>query len=174
MKPSFLKCYLKFSSKIESSAHLRHTYIACIVNWPTGVPKFATDVVYILQTMLAFWLNKLNWEKLSKRRQTQKALIMFKTIHKLAPEYLHQLFTPRRAEYNLRNLEGKLALPKPHSNYLKRSFSYSAALLWNNLPQEMRDADSIGNFKRKILNQISDISESHTQSCKTVFRHFFF
>ena len=113
-------------------------------------------------TSSSLLLNKLKWEKLSKRRQTQKALIMFKTIHKLAPDYLHQLFTPRRAEYNLRNLEGKLALPKPHTNYLKRSFSYSGALLWNNLPQKMRDADSIGHFKRKISNRISDISDFHT------------
>ena len=113
-------------------------------------------------TSSSLLLNKLKWEKLSKRRQTQKALIMFKTIHKLAPKYLHQLFTPRRSEYNLRNLEGKLALPKPHTNYLKRSFSYSGALLWNNLPQEMRDTDSIGLFKRRISNRISDISDSHT------------
>ena len=113
-------------------------------------------------TSSSLLLNKLKWEKLSKRRQMQKALIMFNTIHKLAPKCLHQLFTPRRSEYNLRNLEGKLALPKPHTNYLKRSFSYSGALLWNNLPQEMRDTDSIGLFKRKISNRISDISDSHT------------
>ena len=59
-------------------------------------------------------------------------------------------------------VEGKLALPKPHTNYLKRSFSYRGALLWNNLPQEMRDTDSIGHFKRKISNRISEISDSHT------------
>ena len=57
-------------------------------------------------------------------------------ITKLAPEYLHQLFTPRHTEYNLRHLEGKLALPKPHTNYLKQSFSYSGALLWNICPKK--------------------------------------
>ena len=98
---------------------------------------------------------------------------MFKTIHKLAPKYLHQLFTPRRSEYNLRNLEGKLALPKPHTNYLKRSFSYSGALLWNNLPQEMRDTDSTGLFKRKISNRISDISDSHTAIMQNSVKAFF-
>ena len=98
---------------------------------------------------------------------------MFKTIHKLAPKYLHQLFTPRRSEYNLRNLEGKLALTKPHTNYLKRSFSYSGALLWNNLPQEMRDTDSIGLFKRKISNRISDISDSHTAIMLNSVKAFF-
>ena len=124
-------------------------------NWAARV---ITNLPY--DTSSSLLLNKLKWEKLSKRCQTQKALIMFKTIHKLGPEYLPQLVTPCCTEYNLRNLEGKLALPKPHANYLKQSFSYREALLWNNLPQEMRDADSIGHFKRKILNQISDISDS--------------
>ena len=37
-------------------------------------------------TSLSLLLNKLKWEMLSERRHTQKALIMFKTIHKLAPQ----------------------------------------------------------------------------------------
>ena len=67
------------------------------------------------------------------------------------------------AEYNLRNLEGTLALPKPHTNYLKQVFATVGSSYGTiDLPQEMRDADSIGHFKRQILNQISDISGSHT------------
>ena len=106
-------------------------------------------------------LDSLKWEKLSLRRKKQKALIMYKTIHDLAPEYLQRLFSQRDAEYNLRNLEGKLTLPKPNTNYLKRSFCYSGACLWNNLPQYLRNADSIGQFKRTI-KQVSDLSDSHT------------
>ena len=124
---------------------------------------YLCDFTYVpYDTSSNLILEKLKWEKLSKRRQTQKALMMFKSIHKLAPEYLSQLFTTRRAEYNLRNLEGKLDLPKPHTNYLKRSFSYTGALLWNNLPQQMRDVGSIGHFKREIINRITDISNSNT------------
>ena len=106
-------------------------------------------------------LDNLKWEKLFLRRKKQKALIMYKTIHDLAPEYLQRLFSQRDAEYNLRNLEGKLTLPKPNTNYLKRSFCYSGACLWNNLPQYLRNADSIGQFKRTI-KQVSDLSDSHT------------
>jgi len=57
----------------------------------------------------------------------------------LAPDYLQCLFTQRHVnDYNLRNLEGKLSLPKPNTNYLKRSFCYSGACLWNNLPQDLK------------------------------------
>jgi len=86
---------------------------------------------------------------------------MYKTIHNLAPEYLQRLFSQRNAEYNLRNLEGKLTLPKSNTNYLKLSFSYSGACLWNNLPQYFRNADSIEQFKRTI-KQVSDLSDSYT------------
>ena len=36
-------------------------------------------------------------------------------------------------EYNLRSNYTDLALPKPKTNYLKRSFKYSDAMLWNSL-----------------------------------------
>ena len=50
----------------------------------------------------------LKWEKLSLRRKKQKALIMYKTLNELAPDYLQRLFTQRHVnDYNLRNLEGK-------------------------------------------------------------------
>ena len=37
-------------------------------------------------------------------------------------------------EYRLRNSENKLALPQPHTNYLKRRFSYRGSMLWNRQP----------------------------------------
>lgn len=39
--------------------------------------------------------------------------------------YLHELFTEHNQKYNLRGSENKLALPKPNTEYLKRSLSYS-------------------------------------------------
>ena len=107
-------------------------------------------------------LAKLKWEKLSLRRKKQKALIMYKTLNELAPEYLQSLFTQRHVnDYNLRNLEGKLSLPKPNTNYLKRSFCFSGACRWNNLPQDLKSVGSIGQFKRGI-KKVSAISDSNT------------
>ena len=104
----------------------------------------------------------LEWEKLSLRRKKQKALIMYKTLNELAPEYLQCLFTQRHVnDYNLRNLEGKLSLPKPNTGYLKRSFCYSEACLWNNLPQDLKSVGPIGQFKRGI-KKVSEILDSHT------------
>jgi len=113
-------------------------------------------------------LVKLKWEKLSLRRKKQKALIMYKliimykTLNELAPEYLQCLFTQRHVnDYNLRNLEGKLSLPKANTSSLKRSFCYSGACLWNNLPQDLKSVGTFGKFKRGI-KKVSEISDSHT------------
>ena len=43
---------------------------------------------------------------------------LFKAIHKLAPVYLQNLFTPRSIEYFIRDHENKLYLAKPRTKYL--------------------------------------------------------
>ena len=64
--------------------------------------------------------------------------MMYKSMNYLAPEYLQGLFSQRHSANNLRNSEGRLTLSKPSTNYLKRSFSYSGAVLWNNMPKSLK------------------------------------
>ena len=87
--------------------------------------------------------------------------MMYKTMNDLPPEYLQSLFSHRHSAYNLRNAAGRLALSKPSTNYLKRSFFYSGAMLWNNLPKSLKNAASVEHFKRNI-KKVADISDSHT------------
>ena len=80
---------------------------------------------------------------------------MFKTINDLTPFYLHELFESRSTGYNLRNSEHTLFVPKLRTNYVMRSFSYSGAVLWNELPQNVRTTCSLNQFKRAIDNLLS-------------------
>jgi hypothetical protein len=76
---------------------------------------------------------------------------MFKTLKSNAPSYLQKLFSIRGTGYNLSgNSEMRLNLPKPRRNYLKRSFCYSGALLWNSLPQEIRKLQTQAKFKKAV------------------------
>ena len=52
--------------------------------------------------------------------------------------------------YHLRNYDTDLSLPKPKKEFLKRSFRYSGAVLWNSLSAEAKSAHSIYCFKRLI------------------------
>ena len=64
--------------------------------------------------------------------------------------YLRPLFSIRNTENNLRNNQFKPSLPKPRTNYLKRSLSYDGALLWNCLPEEIRSLTVFLHFKKAI------------------------
>ena len=97
-------------------------------------------------------LEELGWDNVLTRWKKQKAILMFKTLNNRAPEYLRNLFIDRNTHYDLRNAGGKLNLPRPRTDYLKRSFSYSGAQLWNNLPESIRTIKSLKNFKKAIQN----------------------
>ena len=105
-------------------------------------------------------LETLKRDQLSLRRK-HKAIVMFKSLNGLSPVYLHELFSERHTDYDLRDSFGKLNLPKPRTNYLKRSFSYSGALLWNSLPESIRAIRSIGQFKKEI-NRALETFDSHS------------
>ena len=53
--------------------------------------------------------------------------------------------------YNLSNIETDLALPRPYTNFLKRSFKCSGAMLRNNLSCEAKTAQSLSDFKHTCL-----------------------
>ena len=70
----------------------------------------------------------------------------------MIPDYLTSKFVCRDeiTSYRLRNTENKLVLPLPRTNYLKQSFSYSGAKLWNSLSHDLISADSLHDFERKL------------------------
>ena len=60
-----------------------------------------------------------------------------KSLNGLVPNYLSSKFIQRSdmiTVHNLRDSDGKLAIPLNRTNYCKNSFGYSGAVLWNSLP----------------------------------------
>ena len=100
-------------------------------------------------------LEELNWHKLHTIRKKHKAILMYKTLNGNLPHYLQEIFTPRISSYDLRDIENKLFVPKPRTDYLKRSFGYSGAVLWNSLPSELRSIQTLTTFKRGLEGWLS-------------------
>ena len=79
-------------------------------------------------------------------------LITYKVLRDRVPIYIQELlrlYTPSR---NLRSSNISL-LVKPYFNlnsYGKRAFSVAATELWNNLLEDIKSANSIDDFKRKL------------------------
>ena len=91
----------------------------------------------------------LNWKNLSTQRDIQKVLMVFKSLNGLAPEYLSSKFIARSNTtlYIFRDSVNKLTIPQPCTNYLRNSFRYSGAVLWNSLSETLRKRESLRNFK---------------------------
>ena len=84
-------------------------------------------IIYIIQT--------LSWDTLDARRLRAKSTLIYKILNDdTAP--------------NLSATD--LTLPKPKREFLKRSFKYSGAVLWNQLPNEAKLAQSIYSFNKCI------------------------
>ena len=98
----------------------------------------------------SYLLDELQWNPLSIERQKKKAIVMFKTLNGQTPQYLEEMFSSRSWYYSLRNINRKLFIPKPNTDYLKRSFSYSGASLWNSLPESLRLSASLQSFKTNL------------------------
>ena len=95
----------------------------------------------------------LGWKNLACQQQIQRATMVYRSLHGLAADYLSSKFERREVAYNLRDSENKLNVPLPRTNHYKNSFSYSGAILWNSLPSNLREAESLGQFKR-LLNEL--------------------
>ena len=90
--------------------------------------------------------------------------MMFKSLNGLAPVYLRDLFSERNTDYDFRDSFRKLNLPKPRTDYLKRSFGYSGALLWNSLPENIRAIRSIGYYYYCLVPLIRIVIEFEVQA----------
>ncbi len=73
-------------------------------------------------------LNELNWQPLRQRFRRNKSIFMYKIKNDSMPQSLTEMFKIRI--FNNKNF----ALQKPETNFMKKSISYSAAFLWNSLP----------------------------------------
>ena len=87
----------------------------------------------------------------------------------ISPQLIFVICLP--PNYYFRNAKKKLMLPKPLNDYLKRSFIYSGAFLWNNLPEEIRTSNSLGLFKRSSHRWYSD-QYFHTANMYNSFWEF--
>ena len=76
-------------------------------------------------------------------------IMIYKIYHAAVPEYLTELFrlTSEVHNYNLRGSKFDMQLPKPKTNSLKRTFAYRGAIAWNELPNHVRDLETLNRFK---------------------------
>ena len=97
-------------------------------------------------------LYQLHWLPVQHRVHFKILILTFKAIHGLAPKYIIELINIKlRSIYNLRSNQSLLLdPPKGLVTLGDRSFSAAAPYLWNSLPAELRDFQSLAIFKFKL------------------------
>ena len=75
---------------------------------------------------------------------------IFKSLHKLNPEFMWDLFEIKTAHYSLRS-QSLLKLPSSNTrSYGLNSIMFRASILWNSLPNQLKCCQTLQEFKRKI------------------------
>ena len=100
----------------------------------------------------------LKWTKIQSILQKRELVMTFKALRGMTPEYLTQMFrVSDNQNYQLRHNHQKLFLSKPKTDFLRRSFSYRGASLWN---QILMGKISIAKIPEISINSFKTIIDS--------------
>ena len=92
------------------------------------------------------------WESLSEHRRKHKLTLFFKMVKGFVPPYLSSLvpqLNSNISNYNLRNANN-VYNTACMTNLYKNSFLPSVVDEWNLLPQQIRNLESVSNFKHYL------------------------
>ena len=91
---------------------------------------------------------------LEQRRFEQSLIMFFKCSRLQGPTYISDFFKIRTSRYNLRNIYTGLNLELARYNtlYLYNSYSYIISHIWNELPNYIKNSDSLSKFCSLISN----------------------
>ena len=97
-------------------------------------------------------LKDLHWLPVENRIIFKILTLTYRCLNKLAPQYLADLLHYHQNERNLRSTnQHLLQVPKSYKKtYGDRAFVNAAPRLWNSLPLNIRQSDSLTSFKTNL------------------------
>lgn len=84
---------------------------------------------------------------------------MYKITHDISPPCLRNIFqnVSDVHSYHLRNSSINLCIPKPKLETGKHNLNYRGSVLWNEIPVEAREQESLVLFKSFLKDMLSEI-----------------
>ena len=127
----------------------------CSIVWGNCCKTLATNFnwnykIVPLNISADYLFKELGWKNLECQRQKiGEAVMVYKSLNGLVPDHLRSRLVDLSSvtNYQLRNTVASLAIPMPRTNFLKNSFSYSGAVLWNSFPVGLRQAKTPSEFR---------------------------
>ena len=104
----------------------------------------------------------LHWLPIKYRSIFKTAVLVYKFLHSGNPKYFEPFLIPRHSAYNTRRSQSDgIFLEVPHfasvfksRKHFGRSFAYDAPIIWNDLPDEVRSANSLASFRSKLKSYL--------------------
>ncbi len=100
-------------------------------------------------------LRSLHWLPVTFRIDFKVLLLVYKSLNGLGPKYIADMLTEYKPNRPLRSLgSSQLEIPRVHTKQGESAFSYYAARSWNQLPEEIRCAKTLGTFKSRLKTHL--------------------
>ncbi len=101
-------------------------------------------------------LEELHWLPIQQRVSYKLLLLTYKVLHGMAPEFISdlvQVYAPTRVLRS--SSESRLKVPRSSTKfYGDRAYSCAAANLWNNIPNNIRQAPTLSMFKSHLKTHL--------------------
>ncbi|KAL2088560.1 hypothetical protein ACEWY4_015459 [Coilia grayii] len=100
-------------------------------------------------------LMSLHWLPVSYRIDFKALLLVFKSLNGMGPNYLFDMFQLYALTRSLRSLQ-KILLVEPvvRTKCGEAAFSCYAVKLWNQLPEDIKNAPTVGSFKSRLKTKL--------------------
>ena len=104
-----------------------------------------------------------NWLGVKSFISFDQGVMTFKILHGLYPDYLRHIFIERSmiSEYGTRN-HRDLQIPNVRLEYAKKSFYFSGVKNWNEIPDNIREQESFGRFKKHLREYLLNLQDPNT------------
>ena len=100
-------------------------------------------------------LKDLHWLPILQKIDYKISVLVFKSLHNLAPVYIREMLTPYSpGRFIWSRYKHLLVIPKSSSRFGDRAFSVAAPRLWNNLPLELRSCSEFNLFKKQLKTHL--------------------
>ena len=119
-----------------------------------GLPKGTIDKLQSIQNRAAKIVSPREplecWDKVAEVRNRRVVIDVFKCLNGLSPEQFTQYFKRHQHGKDTRGNNSSLVLPPIRTETGKRMFAFQGAQIFNKLPKDIRDEESLVRFKHKL------------------------
>ena len=149
---SFIRPILEYGSQVWSGCTVQdEEKLECI---QLNAARIVTGAMHGTSTAKIY--EETGWLTLSKRREISKLTLMYKLVHNLVPDALCSILSTASPDTGNYTTRQQFDLPhfRARTDLFDKSFFPSTVRLWNQLPLEIRNSDSIQKFKSSITQPV--------------------